>query len=399
MKLGILGGSFNPVHNGHLFLAEKVLSVLNLDRIVFIPAFISPFKQDSGEMEINTQDRLEMLAAAISGDSRFAIDNCEIRREGVSYTVDTLRDIIARFLPSGKPVLIIGDDLTADFSRWKESETILQLADIAVARRVNSGKANYPFPHIVIENEVMNISSSDIRKKIREQDLNNGWRCLLPLKVRSIIEDRRLYGFKTAKPVYSAVKLADIIKIEETARETLTLDRFLHSRNTAVHASDLCRRFGIDPMAGYLAGIAHDLAKQTDNKLLLKICKSEGLRISHLEKKKPNLLHGKAAAVLLRDRFCIHNKDILDAVAFHTSGCENMEPLAKIIYIADKTESSRNIDPALRKMCATPQAAPLADLDDILLAVLERTIIKLKAKELNLSDDTLRLLNRVKGKV
>jgi nicotinate-nucleotide adenylyltransferase len=142
-------------------------------------------------------------------------------------------------------------------------------------------------------------------------------------------------------------------------------------------------------MAGYLAGIAHDLAKQIDNKLMLKLVKSDEKPVSELEKNKPNLLHGRAAAVLLKERFSKHNKDILEAVEFHTSGSEHMGPLAKVIYIADKAEMTRNIDPALRKICAEE------DLDTILLAVLKKTVSKLQSRELDLSEETLRLLNRM----
>jgi nicotinate-nucleotide adenylyltransferase len=386
VKLGILGGSFNPVHLGHLFLADKVISTLKLDRVVFVPAYRSPFKLAAADMEDSAADRLEMLAAAVAGDSRFTVDNCEIRREGVSYTVDTIEDIITRYMPEGKPALIIGDDLVEDFPKWYESKKILQLADIVIARRIDSAPTEYPFEHTLVDNEVMNISSQMVRRKITEDD---GWRSLVPAAAAAIIEDRRLYGCGGTGQSEDCSR-ANILRIEAAARESLSIERFLHSRNTALQASDMCRRFGFNPAAGYLAGIAHDLAKQLDGKQLLKIVKSDGLEISALERDRPNLLHGKAAAVLLRERFCIHNKDVLDAVAFHTSGSENMGPLAKVIYIADKTESSRNIDPALRKMCME------SDLDSILFVVLERTIVKLRAKELELSEDTLRLMDRMK---
>jgi len=385
MKLGILGGSFNPFHNGHLYLADTVLSALKLDRVVFIPANRSPFKLENVP-ECCAIDRVDMVAAAIEGDLRFALDNCEVKREGVSYTINTVEDIIERYTPTGKPVLIIGDDLAAEFPKWRESERILQLADIAVACRINSVPKKYPFAHIVVKNDVMNVSSHMIRQKIIE---NGDWRSLVPPGARGMIEDRQLYGYKNAKFSENCSQ-SMIQRIEASARETLSHERFLHSRNTALHASDMCRRFGLDPLAGYLAGIAHDLAKQMENKKLIKIVKADGQETSSLEKDKPNLLHGKAAAVLLRDRFCIHNKEVLEAVAFHTSGCENMGPLAKIIYIADKTEYSRNIDPAIRKMCMED------DLDSILFTVLEKTITKLKARELDLSEDTLMLLERIK---
>ncbi|MCL2266437.1 MAG: nicotinate (nicotinamide) nucleotide adenylyltransferase [Treponema sp.] len=403
MKLGILGGSFNPVHNGHLYLADTAISSLKLDRIVFIPAYRSPFKLGAEGMESGVNDRLDMLAAAVENDARYTVDSCETRREGISYTVDTLEDIIYRFLPEGKPVLIIGDDIADEFPKWHESEKILKLADIAVARRINSRAVKYPYPHIIIDNEIMDISSHDIRGKIKE---GKNWRSLVPGGVRAVIEDRNLYdycfensaggkaGRKQTETQYAVsgedCTNAVIQRIENIAREMLTTERFLHSRCTAVHARDMCIRFGIDPNAGYLAGIAHDIAKQLDNKKIIKIVKSEKLVMSAIEKGKPNLLHGKAASILLRDNFGIRNKDVLEAVAFHTSGCENMGPLAKIIYIADKTESTRNIDPALKRMCRE------SDLDSVLIAVLEKTIGKLKARELDLSADTILLLEKIR---
>ncbi|MDR0486872.1 MAG: nicotinate (nicotinamide) nucleotide adenylyltransferase, partial [Treponema sp.] len=165
MKLAILGGSFAPVHLGHLFLADTALSSLNYDRVVLIPAYRSPFKRAAKNMETTADDRLDMLAAAVSGDPRLTVDDCEIRREGISYTVDTLEDVIARYVPDGKPALIIGDDLAADFLQWRDSEKILEMADIVVARRINSAAADYPFPHTRIDNEIMNISSQMVRSR------------------------------------------------------------------------------------------------------------------------------------------------------------------------------------------------------------------------------------------
>jgi len=411
MKLGILGGSFNPVHLGHLFLADMVMSKFKLDRVVFIPAHRSPFKltdADIENMEGTDADRLNMLAAAVTGDSRYAIDDCEIRRKGVSYTVDTLEDIITRYVPEGKPVLIIGDDLAADFPKWQNSEKILQLADIVIARRIDrsdpaASQPVYSFPHTPFDNDIMCVSSQMIRRRIKDERsgvVSAGWRSLVPSGVRAIIDDRQLYGAKVKTGSVNSLPQEHInvnnyqetiARIESYARETLSLERFLHSRNTALLASDMCRRFGLDPEEGYLAGIAHDLAKQIDNKLMIKMVKKAGYGISELERNKPNLLHGKAAAVLLRETFCIHNKDILEAVACHTSGAEEMGPLAKVLYIADKTEVSRNIDPSVRKQCADKQ------LDDILFEVLEKTIVKLQSRKLDLSDDTLKLLNKIKG--
>jgi nicotinate-nucleotide adenylyltransferase len=391
VKLAILGGSFNPVHLGHLFLADAVLSSLQYDRVVMIPAYRSPFKLAAKDMEDTASDRLEMLAAAVSGDPRLAVDDCEIRRGGISYTVDTLEDIIARYLPDRKPALIIGDDVAAEFLNWKDSKKILSLADIIVARRINSERVDYPFPYTQIDNEVMNISSQMTRERIQAR---KDWRSLVPSAAAAIIEDSRLYGFSDgAEPRGENEECGRraIIRVEPAARETLNTARFLHSRNTAILAFDLCRRFGLDPKAGYLAGIAHDLGKQLGNEKLLELAKTDGMKISSLEKERPNLLHGRAAAVLLRKNFSIHNKDVLEAAVFHTSGSADMGPLAKVVYIADKIEVSRNIDPVMRQTFNEE-----GNLDNLLYAVLKKTVSKLQDRKLDLSDETKRLLEKMK---
>ncbi|WP_461257431.1 nicotinate (nicotinamide) nucleotide adenylyltransferase, partial [Treponema sp. R80B11-R83G3] len=219
---------FAPVHNGHIVLAEKALAELKLDRVVFIPAYRSPFKLDAQGMEISAKDRIDMLAVSIVGDHRFAIDICEIRREGVSYTINTLEDIIERYLPDGKPALIIGDDVAADFPKWRDSDRILKLADIAIAHRVNSTAVNYPFAHITIENEILDVSSHEIRRMIGE---GGDWQRLVPPRAAAIITDRKLYGYSgNSRP--NTAPDSVIQRVETAARETLSTERifgYLHS--------------------------------------------------------------------------------------------------------------------------------------------------------------------------
>jgi nicotinate-nucleotide adenylyltransferase len=399
MKYAILGGSFNPVHLGHLFLADTVLSTLDYDRIILIPAFESPFKPGALDTSVSPKDRLDMLAAAIAGDPRLTIDDCEIRREGVSYTIDTVEDIIRRYLPEGKPGLILGDDLAGDFPKWRKSAGLAEAADIIIARRLYDEETAYPYPCRQIKNEVMEISSAMIREQIAA---GKGWRSLVPAGVRAIIEDRGLYGLgKTSSAPDISREL--IVRVENAVRESLSAGRFLHSRNTALLAWDLCRRFGMDPLAGYLAGIAHDLAKPLGEDALLELAALDGGDISRLERKKPSILHGRAAAVLLRDRFGIHNKDVLEAVAWHTEGNIDMGSLGKAVYIADKIEVSREgVDPAFRNTgfsrTGEHAAGGGAALDRLFEAVLAQTVTFLESRKIDLSEGTLRLLEKMKRK-
>ncbi|MDR1288169.1 MAG: nicotinate (nicotinamide) nucleotide adenylyltransferase [Treponema sp.] len=406
MRFAILGGSFNPVHLGHLYLAEAALSFLDYDRVIFVPAFRSPFKTETPGAAVAAPDRFDMLASSLAGSPDFALDNCEIKREGVSYTIDTVIDIEKRYRPSGKPGLILGDDLAADLPSWRSFEDLLEKTDIIIARRVLVGEHSFPYPFRQIDNDVMNISSALVRERIRTGKL---WRSLVPSGAGTIIEDRRLYGYtgegeadenpgredspKTDGRAEGAVTKDLLVKVENAARESLSAGRFLHSRNTALLAWDLCRRFGLPPQAGYLAGVAHDIGKPLSGERLLELASGDGEGISALERKKPSLLHGRAAAVLLRERFGIHNDDVIEAVAFHTEGRDGMGPLAKAVYIADKIEVSRDADPALRDMACGRGGE---SLDGIFAAVLGSTVDFLRSRRLDVSEATVRLLDAVR---
>jgi nicotinate-nucleotide adenylyltransferase len=392
VRFAILGGSFNPPHWGHFSLAEAVLAELGYDRIILVPAFTSPFKP--GAEGASPQDRLDMLAASIPGDYRITVDDTEIRRQGVSYTIDTVRDIIRRYRPQGKPGLILGDDLARDFPKWRNAPEIAELADLIIARRVSADPVPFPYPHKRLNNEITAVSSALARDRRRNRQ---NWRYLVPEGARAIIDDRGLYldergesgpaGKPEGKPA-AVPSAALIFRVEEAVRSMVSAARFLHSRNTALLCRDLCLRFGLDPAAGYLAGIAHDMGKALKEKELFALARKDGGGISRLERKRPSLLHGRAAAVLIRERFDIHNEDILEAVRYHTTGFPGMGPLAKVVYIADKTEVSReDADPGLRD---------LAGLDRMFEAVLDGAAAYLRSHKTSISGDTRRLLEAVR---
>ncbi|MDR3174818.1 MAG: nicotinate (nicotinamide) nucleotide adenylyltransferase [Treponema sp.] len=389
MRLAILGGSFNPVHLGHLYLADAVLSGFGYDRVIFIPAFQSPFKL--GAPAPSPRDRLDMLAASIPADPRLIIDDCEIRREGVSYTMDTLADIVRRYRPEGKPGLILGDDLGRDFPKWKDFDRIVSQADIIIARRILSEAGEYPYPCVQMRNDVMQISSAQVRELISQ---GKHWRYLVPAGARIIIQERGLYGYTAG-----ATDPFLIARLEEEARRRLSQPRFLHSRQVAVITSDLCRIFGLDWQAGYLAGISHDIGKQLGEEELFKLAKTDKRVISALEKRKPSLLHGRAGAALLKKDYGIRDQEILDAVAFHTTGSPGMGSLAKAVYIADKVEPSREgVEPRLRDFSGYAGTGERG-LDRLFGKILRETIAWLRVKDIEPSGDALRLLAELEGRV
>jgi nicotinate-nucleotide adenylyltransferase len=387
MRLAILGGSFNPVHLGHLYLADAVLSGFGYDRVIFIPAFQSPFKL--GAPSPSPRDRLDMLAASVPGDPRLLIDDCEIRREGVSYTVDTLADIIRRYRPAGKPGLILGDDLGRDFPKWKDFDKIIFQADIIIARRILSETGVYPYPCVQMQNDVIQISSAQVRELISQ---GKHWRYLVPAGARVIIQERGLYGYPAG--MGGSVLIA---RLEEDARRRLSQSRFLHSRQVAAMTSDLCRLFDLDSQAGYLAGIGHDIGKQLGEEELFRLAKTDKRPISALEKRKPSLLHGRAGAALLKKEYGIRDQEVLDAVAFHTTGFPGMGPLAKALYIADKIEPSREgVEPRLRDFSGYGGIGERG-LDRLFAKILRETIAWLRVKNIEPAEDALRLLAKLES--
>ncbi|MDR1256591.1 MAG: nicotinate (nicotinamide) nucleotide adenylyltransferase [Spirochaetaceae bacterium] len=395
MKYAILGGSFDPVHNGHLGAALAVLP-LGYDRIILVPAYQSPFKPVmQGE---TAEARLSMLLSAISGDRRFTVDACEIRRAGVSYTIDTLRDIRERYQLDGKPALIFGDDLAASFPQWKDAELIAREADIIIASRLSSARVSFPYPCVFLGNIIMEMSSGSVRDLIRE---GGGWRRLVPDGARRIIEERGLYGARKVpaeegsgfREGENGGKTGEfLIKYaEDTARGMMNPYRFIHSRNVALHSADLAGRFGIDSGKAYFAGITHDICKELPDGMMAEYALKDGGEVTALEQSKPALLHGRAAAILIQEKFGITDGGIIEAVRFHTTGRRNMGALAKIVYIADKIEAARiTVDPRLRRLAFGGEGG-LLTLDALFAIVFDATVAWLLERGLAVSEETLKM--------
>lgn len=182
-KLGLYGGSFDPVHNGHLILAREALESLGLDRVLFIPAGISPHKL--ARPPAAPQLRCEMLAAAIGGEPGFGWDDCEVRRQGPSFAVDTVREMHARF-PQAEIFYFIGEDNLSALHTWKDIAAMRELVTFVVFSRGGTS-ADHGFP--VISRRV-DISSTDIRNRIAS---GLSVRYLVPEAACATISKHRLY--------------------------------------------------------------------------------------------------------------------------------------------------------------------------------------------------------------
>ena len=139
MRLGIFGGTFDPPHVGHLLAASDAIEHLTLDRLVFVPAAVQPLK--AGRETASAVDRLAMVRLMVGADARLQSDSVEVDRDGLSYTVDTLREFARRY-PSADRYFLVGADVLGSFAQWRDPQTVLDLATLAVlTRRADAGDA------------------------------------------------------------------------------------------------------------------------------------------------------------------------------------------------------------------------------------------------------------------
>ena len=188
MRIGILGGTFNPIHVGHLVLAEEAKEKLNLDKVIFVPAYIPPHKKDEELAESN--DRFKMVELATRGNPSFEVSAFEIDAKTTSYSVETLKAFKKKYGEDANLFFVTGADSLGELFSWKELDQIFKLSHFIVANRPGYTIANVPTGVDVVTITSLEISSSLIRKKIKE---GKSIRYLVPEPVREDIIARRLY--------------------------------------------------------------------------------------------------------------------------------------------------------------------------------------------------------------
>ena len=193
MRIGLLGGSFDPPHNGHLLAAGDAFEALRLARLIFIPAAVQPLK--AGQMTATAVQRLRMVQLLVENDARFAVDSVEIDRGGLSFMVDTLTTLAARW-PDAERFLLVGADVPASFAKWRNPQRIAELATLVVLQRgtgTGSGQVDLsgmPAATKVLATRRIDISSTEIRERVREGKPIRGF---VPDAVAEFISAERLY--------------------------------------------------------------------------------------------------------------------------------------------------------------------------------------------------------------
>jgi nicotinate-nucleotide adenylyltransferase len=189
-KIGIFGGTFDPIHHGHLILARDAIEQLELDELIFIPAALSPHKLGGSPADADV--RVEMLRAAIEGEPRFCLDTLELERPAPSYSIETIEALRSRE-PDAQFIYLVGEDNVAQLSTWRRFANLSEMVQFAVLDRTGLN-TEHSYPTV---RRHVDISASDIRNRVaRGQSI----RYFVPPAVEKIIRARQLYLESSKSP-------------------------------------------------------------------------------------------------------------------------------------------------------------------------------------------------------
>ena len=395
MRIGIYGGTFDPIHKGHLAAAKTVIEMLELDRLLLIPAAIPPHKALK-EKSAATEHRLAMtrLGAESMMKKEVEVSDIEMRRSGPSYTVDTLRELKAEY-PGAELWLLMGTDMLESFLLWREPEEILRLAGIcafgrnaedtekSLALHGEKLKALVPDARLKILTlpNLVEISSTVVREGLAAGEAEE---YLVPA----------VYGYILRHGLYdTAVDLKNLSMedLRYIAMSYLKARRIPHVLGTEEMAVHLAQKYGADVDAARQAALLHDCTKRLSMEEQMVLCEHYRIELDELEKSALKLLHAKTGAAIAKDVFAMSD-EVVSAILWHTTGKADMTLLEKVIYLADFTERTRDF-PGVEEL----RAACERDLDEALQMGFEMTVEEMKEWGNPVHEKTLEALAYLKG--
>ncbi len=360
MRIGVFGGSFDPVHNEHIRFAETAVRELALDKLLIMPACAPPHKR--GKSLSSNEDRLAMCRLAFSDMQKVEVSEYELRRGGTSYTYLTCQALKEQF-PGAELFWLVGTDMLRDFPTWKNPEVILSLATLAVCGRSERGEwiereqeafyARFQKKFVYVSYQGKDVSSTKLRV------LAGAGMRLTDFTPSSVAE------YICRKGLYEIPRADEALALETESRRT-------HALRVAELAAARAYGLGICERRAIAAALFHDCAKSLD-------ASSPYLRGFRLPDEwgevPPAVAHQFAGAYVAERCFGVTDEEILSAVRYHTSGRANMSDLEKLIFLADMLESERKFEGVeeLRALFWT-------DLDECMKRALAQTLQFLESK-------------------
>ena len=380
-SLAVLGGTFDPIHMGHLAIAEAVYNQLKPQCVLFMPCGQPAHKKHSSTTD--AEHRFQMTALAISGHPAFDISRLELDRPGATYTIDTARALQIICPPGAEIHFIIGADSLNDIPNWRDAPELLQLCQFIVVPRpgYDEAKARTNAEHLTkthggrfqwLDGPKLDISSTDIRQRIA---LGQPLQGLVPKIVEDYFKENGLYGIDhRIGPLY---RFEDA---QEELRTRLSPKRFTHTMGVVEEAERLAIRYRLDFGKARWAALLHDCAKEYSNHKKHVLCQLWGIELDDVLKAKIDITHSLLSAESARRDFNIYDPEILQAIRYHTTGHKNMTMLDKIIALADYIEPYRERWGPLTEMrhLARVQAATVTNINKALILGTEYTIREAK---------------------
>ena len=347
MRIGIMGGTLDPVHNGHIEVALAAKRLLKLDQVMLLPAGDPPHKAHP----TLKRDRLNMARIAAEGAEGLFVSDIEIAREGTTFTVDTLRELTQRE-PDTRWYYLIGADTLNVLDSWRHFEKVAGMCTFAVIgradepadmNRVHALEQQYGARFEVLPFNGPDISSTQIRQRVAAgEDISD----LVPPGVANYIRRNLLYlANRSREEICAALKA------------TLKPGRYTHTLGVAETALRLAPRYGVDPARAELAGLLHDCAKYMPIEEMRKLVVGAVPDADDEELATVSVLHAPAGAVWAAREFGVRDQGILSAIRKHTLGDGQMSALDALIYTADFIEPNRTPFPGLE------EARALAETD------------------------------------
>ncbi len=345
-KIAIFGGTFNPIHNGHLNLISSFQKELNFDEVLLIPTNVPPHKETIGL--VSKEHRIEMCRLATREINNITISEIEFQREEKSYTYITLLQLKKEY-NDAKFYLIIGSDMFLSLKTWYNFDELKKMAVFCTAcRKENEFKKIKMFAEELAsegaECQILNIdiyelSSTQVREKIMfEEEYSH----LIPASVFEYIKKENLYSLKTLIPIY-----------KKLIKQRLKEKRYIHSLCVADSAAVLALKYGANVNKAYFSGLLHDITKQDDEKIQLQIMDSSAIICDEVERNNKHLWHAITGSWYLENVLGIQDKEVLDAVRWHTEFRKDATLLDKIVYLADFISADRDYEDVdvMREKC------------------------------------------------
>ena len=361
-SIGVFGGSFDPIHSGHIRVALHVLDTCELDRLIILPTGNPPYKT----CEASAEDRWKMVTAACAFDSRLVPSRLELDRPGKVFTIDTLLDLKKEY-PSASFLYVVGADSLMKVGNWHCSREVLSLCSFVVFPR-NTVGSNELLSEVkrleamggkvrVLPAAPVSFSSTELRASLSSATDS-------PALSVAVLE------YCTCKGLYGApVRVAQAGEWVDGLFSSLKPRRFAHSLSVAYEARRLALLHGIDPLRAEQAGLLHDCAKCLPLSEMQSIALSHSLTADPAFLSSEALLHSLVGAQVAHDRYGMTDPDVLDAIAFHNTGFPGMSRLAMCVCLADSIEPLRAGYPRLDKVRALAESS----LEQALLLSLEGT--------------------------